>query len=361
MGKFNLNSLLNSASLNNTSEEAENNKPHKKGYEIVMISVYDLEPSADNFYSQEQIQELKTAIELAGEVKQNLNVIALGNGKYKVVAGHRRRLASLELVEEGKSEYQYLPCQIEKVEEDAEVQAIKEEIILIVTNSQREKTDFDKIQEVERLRAVLERYKAKEKIPGRMRNLLAEALNTSTTQIERMESISKKLTPEFKGELKKQTINISAAYELSTLPKASQHTAHQEFKENGNITSSDIKKYKPNNPKIIKEEAQKPQEQLKVYICSPYGGKEENYLRAVEHCKFVAAQGHIPFASHVMLHGIFNDEEERHKGLLAGLAMVKVVDEVWIFGEEITSGMGGEIELARDMKKKIIHMEVLIN
>ena len=95
--------------------------------------------------------------------------------------------------------------------------------------------------------------------------------------------------------------------------------------------------------------------QLKIYVCSPYKGKEENYKKAVEYCKLIAAQGHIPFASHVMLHGILDDEieAERQKGLLAGLEMVKIVDELWIFGEVVTSGMKSEIELSKSLGKEV--------
>ena len=99
--------------------------------EIVKLSVYDLVPSDDNFYSMGGIEELKSNIELAGKVLQNLIVVPLDGGKYKVISGHRRRLASISLVEEGKPQYEFVPCVIETDEADAEVQAIREEIMLI--------------------------------------------------------------------------------------------------------------------------------------------------------------------------------------------------------------------------------------
>ena len=83
MSKFNLASLLNNQPPAKDS--------HKRDFEIVPISVFDIEPSQDNFYSVEQIQELKAAIEIAGGIKQNGVVVPLGNGKYKLIAGHRRR------------------------------------------------------------------------------------------------------------------------------------------------------------------------------------------------------------------------------------------------------------------------------
>lgn len=78
-------------------------RPRPAESEIKKISVFDLVPSEDNFYSMREIEELKAAIEIAGKVLQNLTVVPLDGGKYKVIAGHRRRLASLALVERWKA------------------------------------------------------------------------------------------------------------------------------------------------------------------------------------------------------------------------------------------------------------------
>ena len=71
-------------------------------------------PSKDNFYSTENIDELAMSIELVGHIEQNLVVKPEAHGKYEVVAGHRRRLAALKLVQEGKEEYRKVPCLIKK-------------------------------------------------------------------------------------------------------------------------------------------------------------------------------------------------------------------------------------------------------
>lgn len=87
----------------------------------------------------------------------------------------------------------------------------------------------------------------------------------------------------------------------------------------------------------------KESERKNVYVCSAYGGKQENYEKAVEHCKQVADAGYTPIASHVMLHGIINDDAGREQGLQAGLDLVGTCDELWVFGETITDGMAGEM------------------
>jgi len=220
MGKFNLASLLD----NQAQQKAGKPQAGKDNFEIVPISVFDIEPSADNFYSVEQIEELKTAIELAGGIKQNGVVVPLGNGKYKVIAGHRRRLALLKLVKEGKPEYEFFPCKIESSEAEAQKQADREELLLILTNSQREKTDWEKMEEVRRLRLILERNGQKG-----IRHKLAAALETSPTAIGRLDAISKHLIPEFKEEMREQRLGVSAAYELSGLPEAEQQQALREY------------------------------------------------------------------------------------------------------------------------------------
>ena len=52
----------------------------QKQQPVQRISYYDLVPSANNFYSMEDIEELKAAIELA--VSGNLKIGAMGNIEY---------------------------------------------------------------------------------------------------------------------------------------------------------------------------------------------------------------------------------------------------------------------------------------
>ncbi len=82
------------------------------------IDVDDLVPSEDNFYSMSDIDELAALIELSGGVKQPALVSPLGGGKYKVIAGHRRRLASLQLVKQGKEQYRKMPCMVDTDERE---------------------------------------------------------------------------------------------------------------------------------------------------------------------------------------------------------------------------------------------------
>lgn len=248
MGKFNLNQILNDASKRAAPGGGGQTAPARPAAEIERLSVFDLVPSEDNFYSMNDIEELKSKIELAGKVLQNFIVVPLGGGKYKVISGHRRRAACISLVEDGKPEYEFVPCTIEADEEDAEVQAIREEIMLIAANSQREKTAWDKIEEARRTRALLEKIKAQEKLPGDMRKLVAQTLNTSPAQIGRFDAITRNLCPAFMDELKADRLNISTAYELSGLSAEDQAAAFEKYRETGEISIKDARERKQDPP-----------------------------------------------------------------------------------------------------------------
>ncbi len=234
MGGFNMLELL-----NNSSEENENKKTERVArFKTIQINIDDLIPSEENFYStdEEELKNLKDSIEIFG-VQQNLVVKKLDNGKYEIIAGHRRYLALKRLVEEGKQQFVHAPCKVEN-EEDS----IKDKLLLLITNSTaRQLTDWEKTQQAERLKELLIEYKKKEKLPGRVREIIADILNTSPTQIARMESISKNLTEEFKQEFKEDKVNISTAYELSKLEKDQQEEILKEYQEKGNISIKGVK------------------------------------------------------------------------------------------------------------------------
>ena len=100
----------------------------------MMVDVYDLEPSKENFYQVDD--SLKRSVEFVG-ILQPLLVKQPENGKYKVIAGHRRRLAVLALMEEGKENRRYVPCVFKK--ED-----VRDRLAIILANRFRDKTDWEK-------------------------------------------------------------------------------------------------------------------------------------------------------------------------------------------------------------------------
>lgn len=231
MAKFSIKDLLNDSSKPSGRED----------FKVELISVRRLVASEDNFYSVEDVADLKDSIEMMG-VQQNLTVEPIpGTDTYKVIAGHRRRLATLKLLEEGKEQFELIPCRVETSEDD-----IKKRIMLIHTNATtRELSDWEKIEQMNQLKELIAEYKKEHELPGRVRELLAETLNVSPSQVGRMESISKNLSPEFKGELKQGNISTSTAAELARKPDPEQRAAFEQHKEVGKTVLSDVQGKKP--------------------------------------------------------------------------------------------------------------------
>lgn len=241
MAKFNMMELLN----NNSKDKIKESTPK---FETNQININDLVPSGNNFYSidEDGLTDLKDSIELLG-LQQNLVIKKIENGKYEIIAGHRRYLAMKKLYETGNLSFEYIPCKIE--EEDN----LKNELRLLMTNSTaRELTDWEKIHQAKKLKELLTEYKKREKLPGRIRDIVADVLNTSTTQIARMESISNNLVEEFQEAMKEDDIKISVAYEISKLPAEKQKELSEEHEEKNTITIKTVKA-KAKEDEVIKE------------------------------------------------------------------------------------------------------------
>lgn len=228
-----------------------------KEHTIERISYSKLVPSEDNFYSMAEIEELKTAIELAGRVLDNLIVTPLEDGKYKILSGHRRHRAVGMLIAEGKTEYEFLPCSVEQIEDTD--RAVREQVLLIAANSQREKTAWDKLEEVRRMRDLQRQAKAERGLNGRVRDLVARSLNISSSRVAKYDSILNNFISPLMEEIKADHLPISTAYELSKLNKERQQAAFNYFAQNGKLpTSDDV--FQSNTPETaVQSEAPAPQ------------------------------------------------------------------------------------------------------
>lgn len=117
--------------------------------------------------------------------------------------------------------------------------------------------------------------------------------------------------------------------------------------------------------RIMKEYRQKQKKRYadknrrKIYVASRYAGDvDANVAAAVTYCRHVIDEGYMPVASHLLYPQILNDNnpEERELGLLFGLSLLAVCDEVWVFGT-VSPGVAREIEEAKRLKKQIRYFE----
>lgn len=90
-----------------------------------------------------------------------------------------------------------------------------------------------------------------------------------------------------------------------------------------------------------------------VYICSPYRGNVEENVKNARAYSLKAMIEHpdvLPIAPHLLFTQYLddNDPEQRRIGLDAGLDLLSVCDELWVYGEP-SEGMAAEIRLAEEL------------
>lgn len=91
-----------------------------------------------------------------------------------------------------------------------------------------------------------------------------------------------------------------------------------------------------------------------VYICSPYSGDvKTNTALAKEYCRFAVDNGNVPIAPHLLFPQFIDEESERELALQMDLVLIEKCDELWVFGDEVTSGMKAEIAYAKNKEIKI--------
>lgn len=247
--KFNLTELLNQRSKEAGEQQKTEQQQAAAGAEVVTseegvsstADIYDLIPSKGNFYSVEDVQDLKQSIELLGVLQPLLVTDEEEDGKRRIIAGHRRRLAVMQLVDEGKERFRRVPILIKPKKN-----AIIDRLALIMANRFREKTDWERMTEALETEKLVLELKGSMNIPGRTRDLLAEIIETSPAQVGRYKAIYNNIIPELMAEFKANRIVVSVIYEASGLPEDYQKQAAEVFRENEVLTLSDIKQLKKN-------------------------------------------------------------------------------------------------------------------
>lgn len=253
---FNINNFLN----------AESKKEIKSDWKPIKVSARKLRPAPDkkNFYHAEdkEIKDLAESIELIGLQQYPVIRPVEGTDEYEVIAGHKRRLAILRLLDEGKAEYEMIPCRVETPDD------IRNELILIFTNStQRERTDYEKMREIERVRELLTEYQKTHELTGRRQSIIAEILGTNKTKVGTLDNINNNLIAPFVEEFAAGKISTSAANEIAGLEQDAQQALYETYKETGSLTAKDAKAVK--EPQEPSETAQEPPKEEKVIENTP--------------------------------------------------------------------------------------------
>lgn len=202
---------------------------------IVEIPLSKIIANSRNFYGVRDVEALADSIKLNG-LLEPLIVYPYGSaaGLYRLISGHRR-LAALQL-----NKAEAAPCRIV----DKPASAAREDLMLISANGQRTKTGPEVAAEAQRMTdALLALKKEGVELPGRLRDIVAEALGVSSTALARKKVINDGLkVPGFRQAWESGKMGETVAYELAQLPSEKQYEALDQLIDAGvSYETADIK------------------------------------------------------------------------------------------------------------------------
>lgn len=185
--------------------------------QIEYIDIDKIDGDARNFYELSGLEALAANIELCG-LQQPIRVRTSPNKPSRViiVSGHRRKAALQMLVDEGKEQFRSVPC----IREESSKSWALQELRLIYANSDTRKlSSADLAKQAERVEELL--YQLKEEgmeFPGRMRDHVAQACQTSKSKLARLKVIRENLLFDLENDWEAGKISDQAAYALARMP-----------------------------------------------------------------------------------------------------------------------------------------------
>jgi ParB/RepB/Spo0J family partition protein len=208
--------------------------------QVVEIPLNRIFGSEKNFYDTSNVTELVKSIELNGLIEPIIVrpiVLPTGKTNYEIISGHRRYKAyeSLHAEKLGGHEYAAIPAIVRETKNE-----IVAELLLIEANrATRVMSSADTAKQAERYKDLLVQLKESGVvIPGRLRDIVAEAMQISASRLARLDVIRKGLIPEWEEKWEHGKLNESAAYELAKISKRNQQLMIR--KDGQKLTSSDV-------------------------------------------------------------------------------------------------------------------------
>lgn len=192
--------------------------PAGQALQVVMLPAENIEPNPENsIYEIGDVSMLKADIAERG-LRSPLEVLPAKNGKYMLLAGHRRWTACRELAAENVPGFALLPCVVR------ESHGSDDDLIALITSNAtaRELTDGERLRQYLALKKALENKKAAGDLDGRVRDEMSRITGDGTGTLGRLNSIATHCTPQVLEMLSKGEIGITRAYECSRLYKVQQ-------------------------------------------------------------------------------------------------------------------------------------------
>ncbi|HFD2040156.1 TPA: ParB N-terminal domain-containing protein [Clostridium perfringens] len=231
----------------------------KENFNVEYIDIENIKRNEKNFYDIVDVEELAEDIKLNG-LNHNLVVRKLDNGQFELISGERRYTALSKLVKEGNKTFALVPCKV------IEVNDTDAEIILIQANAQtRELTEVEKLKQVQRLKELYKIKKANgEKVTGKVREIIANDLKLSPTQVGRYEKINSSLIPELKNIIEKGNLTIANASEFANLSEDNQKVIFELINSNVKLSKNEAIELKNKLKKFEEEKALEYKEREKL-------------------------------------------------------------------------------------------------
>ena len=93
----------------------------------------------------------------------------------------------------------------------------------------------------------------------------------------------------------------------------------------------------------------------RVYVCAPLGGNiEENLKKVKTYTAYALRCGTAPVVPHFYAECLDdNDPKDREIGLAAGMSLLWLCDEVWVFGDTVTDGMRAELQFCKNLNIRV--------
>lgn len=225
---------------NETKQNTENN------FRIVYIDIYDIVPNKRNEdISMSDIKELSENIELVG-LQQNLVVAPPEEGKYLLLAGHRR-LAALKLLVEDKNkdEFRRVPTIINDPKDfDFVLSDEKKEDLLWVSSNvmARKPTTQDLLKFTRMLNDVYADLRKNNPglVIGTKKEYIANQLNISESQVQILNSINSHLTEKALNAFIDNQLSLVVARDLAKMPEREQLEFVEQYDNLSAVTAGDL-------------------------------------------------------------------------------------------------------------------------
>lgn len=241
-----------------------NNQDHSK---IQYLSISQIKVNINNFFSIEDIDSLKISILDVG-LRFPLDIIKTSDGLYKLIGGERRFTALSQLIKDGYSQFDLIPCIISSISDiKLNLKDTSKEMYAIITTNyeNRKNSDYEEMLCVCHLYEIYtEMKKNGTTLKGRQRDYVAKELSLSSSQIHRYKYIHTHLADEFQKLFKKKAMGMTIAYSISQLTKDEQLSFYKSCNNLEKISSNDIEDFSISE-KLVVSSKNKVQPSLDLY------------------------------------------------------------------------------------------------